>query len=281
MCFQRWVCSPCSGRTFTYDEDYGGKAGVIVLSFEYWQARIGGRADVLGTPLATDGGPKTIVGVMPPGFTVAGQKADFFIPFAMTVAAVTRVPRPRQSRTRIARVRDGVTFEQAVTEMRTIFAQRVREAPELNARRTVVVIPLQEQMVGDVRPALLALMGAVGLVLLVACVNVASLLLARSAAREREFGMRTAFGARRAQTRSSDADREPRRWPRSAASPDSSSRHCVIADCWRSSATAFPSHASNSSSSISRSSSLRWPWRSRRVLPVGIVPAFVTTQHAE
>ena len=187
---------PVLGRTYTYDEDYGGRDGVIVLSHEYWQARFGGQPDVIGTALRTADGPRTIVGVMPPGFTVAGDKADFFIPFAQTVAQL-RAYSGRAASYGLARLRDGTSFDQATAEMRAIFAQQERDAPERNAKRKVLVIPLQEQMVGDVRPALIALMGAVGLVLLVSCVNVASLLLARSAARQREFGMRTAFGARR------------------------------------------------------------------------------------
>ncbi len=194
--FPAFGVQPVIGRNFTFEEDYGGKDGVIILSYDYWQARMGGRPDVVGTALATDGGPRTIIGIMPPGFTVAGEKADFFIPFAQTVEQL-RAYSGRGASFGVARLRDGVSFDQAFTEMQTIFSQLVRDVPERNARRKVLLIPIQEQMVGDVRPALLALMGAVGLVLLVSCVNVASLLLARSAAREREFGMRTAFGARR------------------------------------------------------------------------------------
>ena len=188
---------PAMGRGYTFEEDFGGQHSVIVLSHEYWHDRLGGRPDVVGMTLATDGGPRTVVGVMPAGFTVAGQKADFLVPFGMTVEQM-RAYSGRGGASAVARLRDGVTFGQAVAEMQSIFAQLVREAPERNTRWSVLVIPLQEQMVGDVRPALLALVGAVALVLLVSCVNVASLLLARSASREREFGMRTAFGARRA-----------------------------------------------------------------------------------
>src|SRR5204863_8932170 len=89
----------------------------------------------------------------------------------------------------------GVSLEQASSEMQRMFAELTKEAPQLNARRTVILMPLHEQLVGDLRPAVLALVGAVGLVLLVACVNVANLLLARSAARERAAGMRAALGA--------------------------------------------------------------------------------------
>src|SRR4029079_9059519 len=147
--------------------------------------------------LSTNDVPRTIIGVMPAGFTVAGRKADYLVPYAETLEEL-RAYRGRGSSSALARLRDGVSFDQAATEMRRSCAQWGRDVPQRNARRAVQLLPIQEQMVGDLRPASLALMGAVALVLLVACVNVASLLLARSAAREREFGMRTAFGARRA-----------------------------------------------------------------------------------
>jgi putative ABC transport system permease protein len=187
---------PMLGRAYTYEEDLGGKGGVIVLSHEYWQSRFGGRPDVVGMKLSTDGGPRTVIGIMPPGFTVAGDTFDFLIPFSQTPDQL-RAYSGRAASYGLARLRDNVSFDQAVAEMTTIFAQLEKEAPERNARRKVMLLPLQEQMVGDLRPASLALTGAVALVLLVACVNVASLLLARGAARERELGMRTAFGARR------------------------------------------------------------------------------------
>jgi putative ABC transport system permease protein len=186
--------SPAIGRAYTADED--ARTDVIVLSHELWQRRLGGRADVLSVTLTTDAGPRTIIGVMPPGFTIAGQRADFLIPYGRTVAE-TRAARGRESSYALGRLRDGVSFDQAAAEMRRLFAALEQEAPDRNARRTVIVLPLHEQMVGDVRPALIALVGAVVLVLLVACVNVANLLLARSAARERELGMRAALGARR------------------------------------------------------------------------------------
>lgn len=187
---------PALGRGFTADEDFSGANAVIVLSHEFWQRRLGARTDVLGLTLATDGGPRTVVGVMPPAFTVVGQKFDFLIPFGLSLEQL-RAYDGRGSGYAIARLRDGATFEQASSEMRSMFADLEREAPRLNARRTVMVFHLQEQLVGELRPALFALIGAVALVLLVACVNVANLLLARSAAREREIGLRTALGAER------------------------------------------------------------------------------------
>jgi putative ABC transport system permease protein len=183
------------GRAYIVEEDLAGRSTVIVLSYEFWQSRLGGR-DVLGMTLSTGSGPTTVIGVMPPEFTVVGQKANFLVPYGQTLEQLRAVS-GRGSSYALARLRDGVSFEQAASEMRGIFADLEREFPQLNARRTVMLLPLQEQMVGEIRPALLALMAAVGLVLLVGCVNVANLLLARSAAREREIGLRTALGARR------------------------------------------------------------------------------------
>ena len=185
---------PAIGRAYTAAEDAGNT--VIVLSHEFWQRRLSGRSDVLGLALATSGGPRTVIGVMPPEFTVVGQKADFLIPYAQTDEQL-RAFSGRGSSYAIARLRDGVTMEQAFGEMRRIYADLEREQPQRNATRTVMMFHLQEQMVGDLRPAVIALVGAVALVLLVACVNVANLLLARSAARERELGLRSALGAKR------------------------------------------------------------------------------------
>ena len=186
---------PALGRAYTVEEDVGGPSTVIVLSYEFWQTRLGGRA-VIGMPLSTGSGPVTVLGVMPSGFTVVGQKADFLVPYGQSLEQLRGVS-GRGSSYAIGRLRDGVSFAQATSEMRAIFADLEREFPQRNARRTVMIFSLQEQMVGEIRPALITLVVAVGLVLLVGCVNVANLLLARSAAREREIGLRTALGARR------------------------------------------------------------------------------------
>jgi putative ABC transport system permease protein len=194
--FRALGVQPALGRAYTTEEDLGGTSGVIVLSHEFWQRRLGGRPDVLGLTLATADGPRTVIGVMPAGFTVVGQKANFLIPYGQTLEQL-RAVRGRGSSYGIARLREGVSFERAYGEMRSLYAALEKEEPQRNARRTVMLFSLQEQMVGELRPALFALIGAVVLVLLVACVNVANLLLARSAAREREVGMRTALGASR------------------------------------------------------------------------------------
>jgi putative ABC transport system permease protein len=194
--FRALGVQPALGRAYTVEEDFGGHSAVIVLSHEFWQRRLGGRQDVLDMTLATADGPRTVIGVMPPGFTVVGQRAEFLIPYGVTLEQL-RAVRGRGNSYAIARLRDGVSFERAYGEMRSLFAELEHEEPQRNARRTVMLFSLQDQMVGELRPALFALVGAVVLVLLVACVNVAGLLLARSAAREREVGMRTALGASR------------------------------------------------------------------------------------
>ncbi len=187
---------PALGRAYTTEEDLRRQAGVIVLGHEFWQRRLGGRQDVLDLTLTTDGQRRTVIGVMPPGFTIVGEKADFLIPYGLTIEQ-QRAARGRGVSYGVARLRAGMSFEQAFGEMRRIYAELEKEEPQRNAARTVMMFRLQEQMVGEVRPALLVLAGAVLLVLLVACVNVANLLLARSAARERELGMRAALGAKR------------------------------------------------------------------------------------
>jgi putative ABC transport system permease protein len=187
---------PMLGRAYTPEEDFGGNSAVLVLSHEFWQRQLAGRTDVVGMSVPTDRGPRTILGIMPPGFTIVGQKADFLAPYGATLDQL-RAARGRGSSYAIARLRDGVTFEQASGDMRSLFARLEKEEPERNARRTVMVLRVQDQLLGELRPALFALIGAVLMVLLVACVNVANLLLARSASREREIGVRTALGAQR------------------------------------------------------------------------------------
>jgi putative ABC transport system permease protein len=187
---------PVIGRAYTSDEDGQGNEQVIVLGHEYWQTRLGGRPDVVGSTITVNGTPRTVLGVMPEGFTVAGQKAAFLIPYGWVMERL-RTAQGRGSSYGIARLRDGVTLEQASSEMANLMNERQQEDRRLNSGWTAVLVPIHEQMVDQIRPALLILTGTVALVLLIACVNVANLLLARSTMRQRELGIRAALGARR------------------------------------------------------------------------------------
>ena len=186
-----------AGRTFLAEEDKPGGAPVVLLSYGLWQRRFGGSGEIIGKPINLNSRPYTVVGVLPSGFQIL-QPADVFFPFTPWAATLPDDRNWHPGIIAIGRLKPGVSREQSLAEMVGITKRLEEQYPDFNTGTSADVIGLQEQMVQNVRPALLLLLGAVSLVLLIACVNVANLLLARAASRSREVAIRTALGAGRA-----------------------------------------------------------------------------------
>ncbi|HEX4546005.1 MAG TPA: ABC transporter permease, partial [Candidatus Acidoferrum sp.] len=184
---------PALGRTFTEEDDRPGSDHVVVISDRLWKRHFGGDPAVLGRPITLDGRPFTIVGVMPRDFRFLSEGGDYWIPVALDPAVDYRA-RGRSMRA-IAKLRSGVTLKQAQKEMDGIAARLSQQYPAFNKDWGITLVGLHEQMTGNVRPALLVLLAAVGFVLLIACANVANLALTRATLRRREMAIRAALGA--------------------------------------------------------------------------------------
>jgi putative ABC transport system permease protein len=186
--------TPLLGRLFGADDDRPGAARVAVLSYEFWQQRFNGNPNAVGSSISVNGTPTTIVGVMRPRYTFPAATAVWY------PAAESNDPRTRGQHSYgiLGRLARGVTLEQANRDVAAVARQLETEYPAMNAKRGARVQSMAEGIVGDVRPQLLVLLGSVVLVLLIVCVNVANLFLARAAARGREVAVRTALGAGRA-----------------------------------------------------------------------------------
>jgi putative ABC transport system permease protein len=184
------------GRTFLPEEDRSGGTPVVLISYGLWQSHFGGSEDIVGKAITLDSQPYSIVGVLPPDFQLMFP-ADVCLPFMPWARTLPDDRNWHPGIFAVARLKPGVTREQAHTEMVGITKRLEQQYPDYNTGVSANIVGVQEQMVQNVRPALLLLLGAVAAVLLIACVNVANLLIARAATRTREVAIRTAMGASR------------------------------------------------------------------------------------
>jgi predicted permease len=195
--------TPALGRTFLPEEDQPGKGRVVVLSHSLWERRYSSDKGILGRGISLNNNSFTVIGVMPPDFQfpikgmmpiLSQTQVDLWVPLAFDA---NQAQNPSRSYGVIGRLKPGLSVKQASDDISTIAESMREQYPQFNKGWTISVVPLKDQIAGKIRPTLMLLFGAVGCVLLIACVNVANLLLARAAVRQKEIGIRMSIGANR------------------------------------------------------------------------------------